>query len=193
MTQAITRPKTLAEFLNAPFTGRMTEFVNGAIVEVGTHDPSIGRIIKKLVQLLDAHIEAVGVDWEALAESSTVAIPSRENGRVPDIVVATHNQWDAIENATGTATFLQGNPPALVVEVVSKNSKDKDYNQLPTEYALARVPEYWIVEPNACKVTVLTLHGESYQEQVFTGPNQIISATFPALDLTVDQIFARYS
>lgn len=30
------------------------------------------------------------------------------------------------------------------------------------EYALARIPEYWIVDPEVGQITVLTLDGETY-------------------------------
>ena len=72
MAQAKTQPKTFEDFIQIPYDGRITEFVNGEVVEVGAHDPTIVRIIKKLTRLLDNHIEAIGLDWEAIAESSTV-------------------------------------------------------------------------------------------------------------------------
>lgn len=195
MTQSITRPKTFEDFIQAPYDGQITEFVNGEVVAVGTHDPSIGRIIKKLTRLLDDHIETLGLDWETLFESSTVEIPKttgKSNGRVPDIVIATCDQWAAIERPRGTATFLGGDPPILAIEVVSKNSKKKDFEELPTEYAIAGIPEYWIVSPDTQTVTVLTLQGSSYQKQTFGSQDKIISKTFPALNLTVDSVFVRY-
>ncbi|MEO1297745.1 MAG: Uma2 family endonuclease [Cyanobacteria bacterium J06636_16] len=194
MAQAITRPNTFEDFIQIPYDGRITEFVNGEVVEVGTHDPTIGRIIKKLTRLLDNHIETIGLDWEAIAESSTIEIPKptgKSNGRVPDIVVATYAQWETIERPKGTATFLKGDPPILAIEVVSRNSRQKDFEKLPAEYAIAGIPEYWIVGPDTQTVTVLTLQGNSYTQQTFTGQNKITSATFPALKVTAEQIFAR--
>lgn len=195
MTSAVTRPKTFEDFMQIPYDGRITEFVDGEVVEVGTHDPSIGRIIKKLTRFLDDHIEALGLDWETLFESSTVEIPKaagKSNGRVPDIVIATCDQWAAIERPKGTATFFEGDPPLLAIEIVSRNSKKKDFEELPTEYAIAGIPEYWIVGPDTQTVTVLTLQGNSYKKQTFGSQDKIVSKTFPALELTVDHIFARY-
>ena len=45
-------------------------------------------------------------------------------------------------------------PPLLVVEVVSPLTKSDDYRSKRTEYGLLGIPEYWIVDPLAKKVTL---------------------------------------
>jgi Uma2 family endonuclease len=45
--------------------------------------------------------------------------------------------------------------PATVVKVVSPNQENQDYRHKRTEYAARCIPEYWIVDPSAAKVTVL--------------------------------------
>ncbi len=50
------------------------------------------------------------------------------------------------------------------------------------------IPEYWIVDPMEAKVTVLQLIDGFYDEAVFTGPQTLISPTFPELNLTAEQI-----
>ena len=50
------------------------------------------------------------------------------------------------------------------MEVVSSSDDDRsrDLETKREEYAQARIPEYWIVDPEVGQITVLTLDGETY-------------------------------
>ncbi|MEI6777920.1 MAG: Uma2 family endonuclease [Chloroflexales bacterium] len=50
----------------------------------------------------------------------------------------------------------------LVVEVVSPDDPERDTVEKVTDYAEAGIPEYWIVNPEAETITVLTLQSEAY-------------------------------
>ena len=50
----------------------------------------------------------------------------------------------------------------LVVEVVSPDDPDRDYITKRADYAEAAIPEYWIVDPQQSRITVLTLTGDTY-------------------------------
>lgn len=50
----------------------------------------------------------------------------------------------------------------LVMEVVSPDDPGRDLNLKRDEYARAGIAEYWIVQPLAATITVLTLQGSSY-------------------------------
>ena len=54
----------------------------------------------------------------------------------------------------------------MVIEVVSDDisSRARDYEHKRLDYAKARIPEYWIVDPLQRKITVLSLSGDAYQE-----------------------------
>ena len=53
----------------------------------------------------------------------------------------------------------------LVMEVVSDGDEGHrlDRETKREEYAKARIPEYWIVDPEQARITVLTLDGRSYK------------------------------
>ena len=80
--------------------------------------------------------------------------------------------------------------PLLVVEVVSPDSIKRDYRHKRSEYAALEIPEYWIVDPLALKVSVLCWEDGLYEELVFAGEEVIASKTFPELMLTVAQVLA---
>lgn len=87
----------------------------------------------------------------------------------------------------------------LVVEVVS-DSTAQDYREKVTEYQNKGIREYWIADPDpfgAAKyigspkrptVSVYSLVEGVYQVERFQGSDRILSPTFPALQLTAEQI-----
>jgi Uma2 family endonuclease len=52
----------------------------------------------------------------------------------------------------------------IVVEVVSDDpaGRTRDYEDKRRDYATARIPEYWIVDPARRRITVLGLEGDAY-------------------------------
>lgn len=81
----------------------------------------------------------------------------------------------------------------LAMEVVSEgeSSQRRDYQTKRSEYAAARIPEYWIVDPMDRKIIVLTLSGDEYQERGVYGPGEVASsALLPGFHVSVDACFA---
>jgi Uma2 family endonuclease len=80
-----------------------------------------------------------------------------------------------------------------VVEVVSSSntdqkSRDRDYREKRLEYETRGIPEYWIIDPMAAVVIILTLKVAKYQEQQFTQHQRLNSPLFPDLNLTAEQV-----
>jgi Uma2 family endonuclease len=81
--------------------------------------------------------------------------------------------------------------PDLVVEVVSPGSETHDRHRKINAYARAGVPEYWIVDPDARTVEVLTLDkGEYYSQGVYRGKATLPSQVVSGLLVHVEQFFA---
>jgi Uma2 family endonuclease len=119
-----------------------------------------------------------------------------EQGRHPDVSVVDKTLWDSKPSAY---TALR-EPIQLAVEVVSTNWED-DYIDKLDEYQRLGIIEYWMVDylaigsreylgnPKEPAVFVYTLTKEGiYQQNRFQGGSRIVSATFPELSLTVEQI-----
>jgi Uma2 family endonuclease len=74
----------------------------------------------------------------------------------------------------------------LVMEVVSDSDPSRDRRTKRDEYARARIPEYWIVDPQEGTVTVLTLDGERYRERgVYRSGEQASSSLLDGFDVDV--------
>ena len=83
-------------------------------------------------------------------------------------------------------------PPELIIEVVSpgRSNEERDYRYKRSEYAARGVFEYWVIAPEASKITVFTLDAGFYEGAEYTG-EMLIKSRFQALQLTAAQIFSR--
>ena len=75
-----------------------------------------------------------------------------------------------------------------VLSDTDPKSRERDYVEKRREYADFKVPEYWIVDPVAHVVCVLTLVDKSYQERKFTDDEVLRSSRFSAVDWTAAQL-----
>ena len=74
----------------------------------------------------------------------------------------------------------------LVLEVVSEDRPERDLVDKVRDYAEARIPEYWIVNPRAATITVLRLTGDRYTEHgVFGRGERATSALLPEFGVDV--------
>src|SRR5262245_54849574 len=81
----------------------------------------------------------------------------------------------------------------LVMELVSGDPKDRKRDLLikPRQYAAARIPEYWIIEPDAKFIRVLTLHGKTYKlHGNFRPGTTATSVLLPGFQVAVDAVLA---
>ena len=78
----------------------------------------------------------------------------------------------------------------LVVEVVSPDDPDRDIRRKRADYAEARIPEYWIVNPIDETVTVLVLAEDRYTNHgVFRRGQQARSVCLSECSLDVTSLF----
>jgi Uma2 family endonuclease len=89
------------------------------------------------------------------------------------------------------AIFLAGNPPALAIEVASPGDTARDTVDKRLEYAWAKVPEYWIINPVDSYVLVLIFDDQTntYEELgEFRGAEFISSILFPELKVSAQAL-----
>ena len=78
----------------------------------------------------------------------------------------------------------------LVMEIVSPDDPERDTHMKRRDYAEARIPEYWIVNPMDETITVLTLAGDTYAERgVFGRGQQADSMCLDGFAVTVADVF----
>lgn len=193
MPELLTKATRLTEYLLLPYDGKRTEFVNGQIVTMAEASPLHADIIDFLVVLLKAHIAERKLDKIVRGGVIGIEIPRTDrdnNVRDPDVIVCDRDQWRAMRHLT-KAIFCEGNPPALAIEVASPGNTARDTKDKRLEYALAQVPEYWIVNPVDGYVLTLAFDTENgtYREiGEYRGAELISSEMFPTLKVTASAL-----
>jgi Uma2 family endonuclease len=188
---------TFEQFLEqCPSEGRY-EFVDGDIVRVlatRKHDTVAEFVSDVFKDEAKQHGLNYWVSGRVMV--ATLNKNGQKQGRSPDVSVVSRTVWD--EQPTAYSALIE--PTQVAVEVVSTNWED-DYIDKLDEYQRLGIQEYWIVDylaigsreylgnPKEPSVFVYAMNADGlYQQNRFQGTDQIISPTFPELNLTVAQV-----
>lgn len=189
----VERRMSLAEYLDYDDdTDTRYELEDGFLIDMSGENPLNPRIAVFLLAYL---LQQMGVSVMLLAIGHQIEVRSSyATCRQPDLVVHT---VESDEYLVGDEKVLHlGSPvPLLVVEVASSTltdtrSRKRDYEHKPREYASRGIAEMWIVDPDRSWVQVGTLVDGQYQFETFMGEANIVSATFPELNLTAAIVLA---
>jgi Uma2 family endonuclease len=123
---------------------------------------------------LMAWLLAAGVPAERVAQAVGLRIPGPNGvgGRIPDLVVWSKTQADAV--------WLPVDDVLLVIEIVSPGSEGVDTVTKRKEYAAAGIPQYWMIDQDSAQtVTMHRLDGDKYTVQA-TMPLAWVLNTDPA-------------
>jgi Uma2 family endonuclease len=187
MTSIKSKQLTLEEYLKYDDgTDSQHELVAGELI---TMPPESPKNVQIALFLLVNFLKFVPVNQ--LSNKAEIVISGfRATTRVPDLVLLTEELASILQGATRSTITLDMPPPALVVEVVfpGKANEDRDYRFKRSEYAARGIAEYWIVDPQVNKITVLLLVDGLYEETRFVGNEIIVSSIFIELELTAEQI-----
>lgn len=167
------------EFLHLD-TNRLVEFSHGRLEVLPMPTEIHQNIIFFLAALLKAFAKQAG-GHAVLAPFRLRLWPGKI--REPDIMFIAQADDPRRQQA-----FWSG--ADLVVEVLSDDDPQRDLSVKRFEYAQARIPEYWIVDPRAETLTVLALQGDAYREHGrFARGDTAGSATLAGLDVEVSALF----
>jgi Uma2 family endonuclease len=177
---------TLEEYLNYDDgTDTRYELVNGELIAM----PTDSDLNDRIATFLFAYFLQCGIPYYRLSMKAQIAVSgTRATARQPDLMVLSEEAVTALSGANQRLITHDMPPPLLVVEVVSPDQESRDYRYKRTEYAGRHIPEYWIVDPIAQKVTVLEWVDGLYEEQVYQGDQVIASPQFATLNLTATTV-----
>jgi Uma2 family endonuclease len=179
------RAMTLEEFRDAEVEeGYRYELARGVLEVTEVPNDPHGQIVSNLFRAIGrydlAHPDLI-LRYGGASEFR-LWIPGMISGRNPDAAVVLR----------GSPKDHRGRrPPALAVEVVSIGGEARDYEIKRQEYLVYGLREYWIVDPQARRVTVLCRDGDVWVERIFQGDQAIGSLVLPGFagrvaDLWVD-------
>ena len=177
------RAMTLDEFLDAEAEeGHRYELARGVLEVTNVPNDPHGQIVHNLYRVVfrydSAHPGRIlrvggGNEFQLL-------FPGFVSGRNPDLSVALKG---------ATRNYRRRRDPVLVAEVVSAGSSDRDYRIKREEYLAYGLLEYWIIDPEARKLTLLVRDGDSWVDRVLQGDQVIPSLVLPGLAATVADLW----
>jgi Uma2 family endonuclease len=159
------RTMTLEEFEEAEEEpGYRYELARGVLEVTHVPDELHGQIVCMFFNAIGQHKHShPGMIYRyGGASEYRLWVPEMASGRNPDVAVTLR----------ATPKDHRGRrPPALVIEVVSvgPEAHERDYITKREEYLVYGAHEYWIVDRQIRRVTVLIRHDGAWTESVFTG------------------------
>lgn len=162
--------------------GRLVELVEGRLEVLPVPTFYHQKLVAFLYTILNAYVKEHGLG-EVVFAPMPVHL-SKQHYREPDVVFVRPERIAGREYPELAD---------LVMEVVSADaeSRQRDLEEKRRDYALAGIPEYWIVDPQTKIVTVLALEGSAYRVHgEFKPGGQATSALLPGFLVDVTALFA---
>jgi len=175
MAESVSRKLTYDDLADMPDDGLRREILDGVLFVTPSPVPMHQRVSKRLVRQLEEYFESGGLGEIFYAPLDVILGP--HDVAEPDILVVT-------DQALITKRAIEG-APALVVEILSPSTANRDRTLKRVRYAAAGVAEYWIVDIQRKRIECLTLRGERYSQSVVVeGEERLVHPRWP--DLTID-------
>jgi Uma2 family endonuclease len=161
---------------------RLVEFSNGFIEFLPIPTLNHQFILQALFEVLKDFVKSSGFG-KVVTAGYRVKL-WEEKYRQPDLVFVRSDHMPRMGR-----DFTVG--ADLVMEIVSGSESDRhrDLVEKRAEYARAGISEYWIVDPEENRITVLTLDGDRYVEHgVFARGDRATSPLLPGFEVDVTAV-----
>ena len=172
---------TYADYAALPDDGNRYEIIAGVLYTTPAPGAGHQSVSARLVTFLVTHVEFAGLGRVFAAPVDVELAP--DTVVQPDIVVILSANLDRI-----TPSRIIG-APDLVVEILSPGTAGYDRREKQDAYARSGVGEYWIVDPGAQSVELLSLDQGGYRSHgVFRGQARLPSSVV-TLPVPIDRIY----
>lgn len=201
MFQTLPKITTFAEFIEGlPENSDVRyELHNGSTIEmaqpVGEHEECKGFLTVEI----SVEIKRMGLPY-GIPNQVIVRPKDKDSGYFPDLLVIDRTNLVNETLWKKQSILSQGESIPLAIEIVSTNWRD-DYYLKYADFEEMGIPEYWIIDyaalggrnfignPKQPTIAVCNLVDGEYQISKFRESDRLISAIFPDLNLTANQIF----
>lgn len=181
MTVAQHRIYTYDDLADMPDDGNRYEIIGGELIVSPAPILDHQEVVGALVMLLRMFVSEQRLGWVYTAPTDVKLSPY--NTVEPDVVFISRARGHIRRRA-----FVDG-APDLVMEVLSQRTRGIDLVQKRALYAMAGVPEYWLVDLETRTVSVLTLKDGVY-DATEAGPDDVArSVVLPGFEVKVADLF----
>ena len=174
---------TYEDLLRLPDDGKRYEIIEGVLYEMPA--PSLDhQHVMSILHFLILPLARESGQVVFFAPTDLI-LASGGNPVQPDLLVLSSRGDDPM------GARVQGVTPTLLVEILSPSNPDHDLVLKRRLYALAGVPEYWIVSPEAKTIEVLMLEGDEYRTHVHAGGDKpVASKSLAGMTFAASAVFA---
>ena len=181
---ALTKPAgtwTYEDLFSLPEDGRRHEIIEGELYEMPAPSWEHAVTVMNLILLLAPMVQALG---GTLVTSPIDVFFQGADPVQPDILAILPGS-----PASGRGRGVEG-APDLIVEVLSPSNRGHDLLTKRSLYARAGVREYWLVDPEARTLEILSLDRDAFHLAVAAaGDDTPTSPLLGPLAIAVDDLF----
>jgi Uma2 family endonuclease len=180
------RRMSLAEFEHAEVQeGYLYELGRGVIVVSDVPNPPHANQIDDIrLQLTAYRLKHKGAISRILSGNECkILLEDLESERHPDLAV--HTPPPPSDDSEAWSSWV----PAVLIEVISADSRERDRQEKPEEYLAFGVREFWIFDAERREMTVLQRFRGRWPEQVVRPPAKYTTKLFAGLNLDCGQVF----
>jgi len=174
---------TVQDFEQLPVDG-MFEVVDGRAILMPANDSTHQDYSLGIANLFLGEFRHLGYGYVCQALNVFIPRPPGSIGevqnRIPDIVVSRRRPEKHYE---------AGDPPELVIEILSTRRGKVERTEKMDDYALAGIAEYWIVDPFRRLVEVYYLENGDYTLQTREPDAALAPRGFPGVHITPAEIW----
>jgi Uma2 family endonuclease len=159
------------------------EWVDGEVVIMSPVTREDDSLRNWLSRLLGDFVEEHGLG-EVRGPEFMVRLGKQRRRRIPDILFVSAARRHLVHR-----TYLEGGPD-LSIEVVSQDSRVRDWQEKFVEYEKAGVGEYWIVDPSSSRVEAYRLGDKRKFERIEEQAGVVTSTVIPGFALKTAWLWA---
>jgi Uma2 family endonuclease len=168
---------TYQDYLQLPEDGKRYEIMDGELYMTPAPATRHQIVVSRLIHLLMTYLEVHPIGTALTAPTDVVL--SDTDVVEPDVLLVLHDGKAGI-----TEKNIQG-PPDLVIEILSPGTAARDRDLKRKRYEHFGVREYWLVDPDANTLEILSLaQGRLQRSSLTARPGSCTSPLLP--DLTID-------
>lgn len=181
------RAMSLEQFARAAGEpGYVYELERRVVVVVDVPGMPHARVVQRVRRAFDAYQEQRPdiIDLVAGSNDSVLRMPAIQSERHPDVAVYFSPPPTDNEQAWDEWT------PDIVVEVVSRSSRRRDYGVKVDDYLAAGVRQYWIMDPLTRNATLHVRRGDQWRKSRLGLTITIRTPLLPGFKLALPDVFS---
>ena len=179
----LSEPSTIEEFL-AWEDDRWAEWVDGKVIRMAPVTLGHQETVTFLLVLLSVYVEEHDLGVLSTAPYA-MYLPSRQRVREPDLLFVSREHLDRLQDR-----YLEG-AADVAVEVVSPDSRRRDWIEKVIDYELEGVREYWLIDPPRRLVELRRLGKDGRYRLVEPEEGIFTSEAIPGFRLRIDWLWQQ--